>query len=428
MGSIQEVKEALSAKAMTASLDDLRSRGRNQVRIIRAEHVAQMVAEAAERALADSGLVPHEELERLVQKSQSEFSAVKAERQRDLDESHRLSEALREAQAVLADSEARSSELEQRFQDAQARASQAEFRVLSLEERLASLEGTRLRAVELEPEMQRTLARLHEAELELEAHRKQVKQREPELASATRRAEEQEGRAKVAEAKAGQALRDLESARLRVESLEQRLDAESQKFTQLKAQLAATPQGAQAPQRELVEARARSTELERQLAAAQSRIAELERHAGNQELSTAAASAQVDVMAQVLEELATLKARVESQPQPQPVAAPRAAIVPGFEVPPPARAPQHDPASAAVDQLTNALSKLTQSMNDKMESFGRKMGISSAVQSGPVSLDGLFKDLDSQKVESNLDNLEVKKKQSGGIAANLERLKKLKGS
>jgi chromosome segregation ATPase len=231
MGSIQEVKQALSAKAMTASLDDLRSRGRNQVRIIRAEHVAQMVAEAVERALADSGLVPHEELERLVQKSQSEFSAVKAERQRDLDESHRLSEALREAQAVLTDTEARSSELEQRFQDAQARASQAEFRVLSLEERLASLEGTRLRAAELEPEMQRTLARLHEAELELEAHRKQVKQREPELASATRRAEEQEGRAKVAEAKAGQALRDLESARLRVESLEQRLDAESQKFT-----------------------------------------------------------------------------------------------------------------------------------------------------------------------------------------------------
>ena len=42
MGSIQEVKEALSAKAQTASLDELRSRGRSKVRIIRAEHVAQI--------------------------------------------------------------------------------------------------------------------------------------------------------------------------------------------------------------------------------------------------------------------------------------------------------------------------------------------------------------------------------------------------
>jgi hypothetical protein len=77
--------------------------------------------------------------------------------------------------------------------------------------------------------------------------------------------------------------------------------------------------------------------------------------------------------------------------------------------------------------LTQALERLTSSMNDRLEKMGRKMGISSAVEADQSNLDGLFANLDEQSVESNLDSVEVKQRQAGGIAANLARLKKLKG-
>lgn len=76
--------------------------------------------------------------------------------------------------------------------------------------------------------------------------------------------------------------------------------------------------------------------------------------------------------------------------------------------------------------LTNAIDKLSSSLNERLERFGRKMGVSSAVEAGPVKLDGLFRN-DDVKLESNIDAIEVKQKKGGDIAANLERLKKLKG-
>lgn len=84
------------------------------------------------------------------------------------------------------------------------------------------------------------------------------------------------------------------------------------------------------------------------------------------------------------------------------------------------------PAAAAGTDLTSAIDKLSSSLNERLEKFGRKMGVSSAVETGPVKLDGLFKG-DDVKLESNIDAIEVKQKKSGGIAANLEKLKKLKG-
>jgi len=60
------------------------------------------------------------------------------------------------------------------------------------------------------------------------------------------------------------------------------------------------------------------------------------------------------------------------------------------------------------------------------ESMLGKMGISSAVEADSVNLEGLFRD-DGKQVESNIDSVETKQKSGGGIAANLERLKKLKG-
>ena len=62
-----------------------------------------------------------------------------------------------------------------------------------------------------------------------------------------------------------------------------------------------------------------------------------------------------------------------------------------------------------------------------LESFGKKMGISAAVESDtPTDFTGLFKGAD-QQLESNMEDVKLKQKSGGGIAANLARLKKLKG-
>jgi len=84
------------------------------------------------------------------------------------------------------------------------------------------------------------------------------------------------------------------------------------------------------------------------------------------------------------------------------------------------------PAAAAPD-LTAALDKLAGSLNERLDSFGRKMGISSAVEAEKVKLDGLFDRDGDEEVESNMDSVHVKKKTEGGIGSNLERLRKLKG-
>jgi hypothetical protein len=71
---------------------------------------------------------------------------------------------------------------------------------------------------------------------------------------------------------------------------------------------------------------------------------------------------------------------------------------------------------------------LTGSLNDRLENLGRKMGVSSAVESdSPIDFGGMFDDDLQVELESNMDNIKVKTKSAGGIAANLAKLKKLKG-
>ncbi|MBL8753516.1 MAG: hypothetical protein JNK15_09460 [Planctomycetes bacterium] len=119
------------------------------------------------------------------------------------------------------------------------------------------------------------------------------------------------------------------------------------------------------------------------------------------------ASPSPDFLLSLVQEMATLKASLMQQ-QVQP-------------------APQAQPQPAAVPDFTAALEKLTGSLNDRLEKLGKKMGVSAAVEGdAPVDFSGMFKD-SGKELESNMQNIEVKQKAGGGIAANLARLKKLKG-
>lgn len=239
MESVKEIKEALSARSRTATLDELRSEGRKRVRLIRAEHVAAMISEAVNAAVEQSGLVAPEEVEKLVDKSRQEFRSILREREQEL----------------------------QRAQD-----------------------------------VERALA-----------------------------------------------------------EREQELDELKQRYAELSAQRPAGGGGG---------------------------------GGGSSEL-----------LMSMMQEMANLKASLMHQ-QSQPTAA---------------------SAPAAGADFSAAIEKLAGTLNERLEKFGKKMGISAAVDSSaPVDFSGLFRDGD-KSLESNMDNIEVKQKAGGGIAANLARLKKLKG-
>lgn len=232
MDSICQVKEALSARSESTSLDELKSKGRKKVRVIRAEHIASMIQEAVQRAVSESGLVSPEDAEHLVQKSREEFKALTVERQRE----------------------------------------------------------------------------------------------HSELA-----------------------------------------------------------------------------ELRQQLETAQARVNELESLAGQGAAMAGGESPSMDMMMRLMNEMANIKANMGQG----------AGAGAGTE--------------AAEQGLMGALDKLTASMNDRMDKFGKKLGVSSAVDVGEANLEGLFKHVDEVQLESNMDDVKVKSKQGSGIAGNLARLKKLKG-
>ena len=94
MESVNDVKEALSARSRTATLDELRNEGRKRVRIIRAEHVASMITEAVNSAVEQSGLISPEEVKKLVDKSRQEFRSILQEREAEAQQTSEVQEQL----------------------------------------------------------------------------------------------------------------------------------------------------------------------------------------------------------------------------------------------------------------------------------------------------------------------------------------------
>jgi len=291
MESVTKIKEELSARSRTATLDQLASEGRKRVRLVRAEHIAQMISEAVHSAVEQSGLLDQQEVDRLVEQSRSEFKGVLAERQQE---------------------QAAHSELT-------ARCAEQETQLEANEEQLAAL---RAHCQDLTDSLARRQAELAELQRELAA----------------------------AEALAQQAQADGASRA-----------AESQP-----AESAAAP--AEAPE------------------------------TGTQPAMTA------ELMMTMMQELATLKASMATGGGGAAAAQP-----------------------AAAQDFTAALDKLAGTLNDRLDSIGKKVGISAAVGGdAPVDFGGIFKD-DDEPIESNMENIQVKQQSGGGIAANLAKLKKLKG-
>lgn len=290
MESVNEIKEALSAKSRTATLDELRSEGRKKVRLIRAEHIAAMVSEAVHLAIQESGLIDPGEHELLVEKSRAEFRKIIKEREQETQHAREVADRIEQREREF-------SSLQQRCEELTT--SQAAAR--------SELEQTNVGSAGLNEELDRAQTLVRELEGELSKH----------------------------QAEAEQARAEAEQA------------------------AAAAP-------------------------------------------TAAAPAASNELLMSLFQEMATLKANMQAQ-QAQPA----------------------QPAAGA--DLSSALDKLTSSLNDRLEHFGKKMGISSAVEGdAPTDFSGLFKGAEKD-LESNMDDVTLKQKSGGGIAANLARLKKLKG-
>lgn len=76
---------------------------------------------------------------------------------------------------------------------------------------------------------------------------------------------------------------------------------------------------------------------------------------------------------------------------------------------------------AATADVSEQMSAIADAVNDKLEKFGRKIGVSSAIDAGEVSFAGLFND--QTELKSNMDDLAVKERKGESIQDTLAKMR-----
>jgi hypothetical protein len=99
MESVTDIKQALSERSRTATLDELRNEGRKRVLLIRTEQIAAMINEAVHAAIEKSGLIAPEQATQLVENSKKEFRAILKEREQEVQRAHEIEDQLAERDA-----------------------------------------------------------------------------------------------------------------------------------------------------------------------------------------------------------------------------------------------------------------------------------------------------------------------------------------
>jgi hypothetical protein len=114
---------------------------------------------------------------------------------------------------------------------------------------------------------------------------------------------------------------------------------------------------------------------------------------------------QGDVLAKLADQVAKLGEKLERSP-----------LAPGQ---PAAAMPTAD-----MGALQQRLDAMTNGIAERLEKFGRSVGVSSAVDAPEVKLDAIFNKND--KLENNLGSVEIKKQKGSGIGGALDRMKKMR--
>jgi hypothetical protein len=85
-------------------------------------------------------------------------------------------------------------------------------------------------------------------------------------------------------------------------------------------------------------------------------------------------------------------------------------------------------ATSSADHVADALDKIASSIDGRLEEFGRTMGGTAGVEASDVKFAALFNQDYEAGLESNIEDVQLKKEAGAGIAGNLERLRKLRGT
>ncbi len=152
-------------------------------------------------------------------------------------------------------------------------------------------------------------------------------------------------------------------------------------------------------------------EAQRELERAQQECEALRRQggAGASQAGMGDGGASAAVMMKMMEELMTLKAQVQQGAQ----GAPASTAGSGGEM----------------NGLEAQLSKIAGALDEKLDRFGKKMGLSSAVDTAQVDFSKLADRAleESSKLESNVDDVEIEKRKGAGIMGNLDKIRKMRG-
>lgn len=84
--------------------------------------------------------------------------------------------------------------------------------------------------------------------------------------------------------------------------------------------------------------------------------------------------------------------------------------------------------ASSSDHVAAALDKIASSIDGRLEEFGRTMNGKAGVEADGVHLAGLFSQDYESELESNIQDVQLKKAAGAGIAGNLKRLRKLRGT
>ena len=169
--------------------------------------------------------------------------------------------------------------------------------------------------------------------------------------------------------------------------------------------------------KQLEQARTDLTQMRSQIEPLKTRIAELEKALESERsgkhgssASGAAGSAPAGASSEVLERLAREVALLHDKMATQQQAPVQVQV----------------PVAATLDTtaLSSSLEKLSKGIEERLEKFGRSMGVSSAVEVGEVQYDKLFSS--QQKLESNVSTVDIKERKGAGIGGVLDRMKKMR--
>ena len=387
MQAHNDVLATLEAKSKQTTIEDLAKRGKKNVRVITGSDIREMVDRAIDNALAASDWIPPERLEEVKESAQQEFEAIQAQREQDR----------REA----AERERELGDLQQTLLEAKERIKAYEDESSAVDnENAAALESTQQRVAELEEANGQLQASRDAFEGKIDEMRSEAEELERRLAEAEQGSSEGDERIAAAEQRAADAETRAAELERRCQSLHERALELEEQHRMLEDRLA---------ERATLEDRLAEAELASEACEElDKRVKELEH-----ELTVARqtpppapapqADASAMLMMKLMEEIQTLKSQQGAAPQ--------------------------APAQAAGGgELESKLAGIVGNLDAKLERLGKKMGVTSAVESD-VDFNALVSRAmeEEQKLESNIDTVEVEKREGAGIAANLERIRKLKG-